>query len=76
MYRRALPRMNSASVGLIRAPVFRMTLDVYKLSPFPPADLCIDLFAFAAVDELGIFEPIVVVGGILLSLLAWGAKLN
>ena len=75
-YRRALPGFNAASVGLILASVFKMTLDVYNLSPFPTADLCIGLFAFAAVDELGIFEPIVVVGGILLGLLAWGAKMN
>ena len=76
VYRRALPGFNAASVGLILASVFKMTLDVYNLSPFPTADLCIGLFAFAAVDELGIFEPIVVVGGILLGLLAWGAKMN
>ena len=47
-----------------------------RLSPFPNADLCIGLFAFAAVDELGIFEPIVVVAGIALGLIAWAAKMN
>lgn len=76
LYRRALPGMNAASVGLILASVFKMTVDVYSISPFPTASLCIALFAFAAVDTLQIFEPFVVIGGILLGLLAWGAKLH
>ncbi len=68
--------MNAVSVGLILGSVFRMTSDVYGISPFPTAHLCIGRFAFAAVDELGIFEPIVVAGGIVLGLLAWGAGCN
>jgi len=76
VYRRALPGMNSASVGLILASVFRMTLDVYDISPFPLFALVIGLFAFTAVDQLNIPEPIVVVGGILLGLIGWGAKLH
>lgn len=67
--------MNAASVGLILASVFRMTLDVYSISPFPTAALCIGLFAFAAVDQLNIFEPFVVAGGIVLGFIAWGAKM-
>ncbi len=66
--------MNAASVGLILASVFRMTIDVYTISPFPTFALVIGLFAFCAVDELSIFEPFVVVGGILLGLFAWGVK--
>lgn len=127
--------MNAASVGLILASVFKMTVDVYKISPFPTSSLCIALFAFTAVDSLNvgacfvwgrrggtrqgatgscccrsccrlraagrahdaeligcragpnpplpcyplpatpqIFEPFVVAGGILLGLIAWGAK--
>ncbi len=44
--------MNAAAVGLILASVFKMTVDVYKISPFPYASLCIGLFAFTAVDQL------------------------
>lgn len=75
-YRRALPGANAASVGLILASVFRMTLDVYALSTFPQATLVIGLWAFAAVDELGIFEPWVVIAGIGLGALGWGAGLS
>ena len=68
--------MNAASVGLILASVFRMTLDVHGLSTFPTASLCIGLLAFVAVDGLSIFEPIVVGGGILAGLGAYYAKLH
>eukprot|EP00955_Chlamydomonas_euryale_P016877 180105-Chlamydomonas_euryale.AAC.2 len=76
IYRAALPGMNSASVGLILAAVFNMTIDVYVISPFPTSTLVIGLFAFVAVDQFLIFEPFVVLGGIGLGLLAWGADLR
>ena len=72
----ALPGMNAASVGLILASVFRMTLDVHGLSTFPAASLCIGLLAFVAVDGLSLFEPLVVVMGIAAGLGAWVAKLH
>ncbi|GFH06828.1 uncharacterized protein HaLaN_01532, partial [Haematococcus lacustris] len=62
--------------GLILASVFKMTVDVYSISPFPTSSLCIALFAFAAVDQLQIFEPIVVVAGIALGAIAWGGKMH
>ncbi len=49
--------MNSAAVGLILASVFTMTVDVYAISPFPTAALCIGLFAFTAVDQLKVRSP-------------------
>ncbi|KAG2490382.1 hypothetical protein HYH03_011183 [Edaphochlamys debaryana] len=76
LYRRGLTGMNAVGVGLILASVFSMTVDVYQISPFPTASLVIGLFAFTAVDELHIFEPFVVIGGALLGLLGWGAKLD
>ncbi|KXZ42994.1 hypothetical protein GPECTOR_108g189 [Gonium pectorale] len=76
IYRRGLSGMNAVGVGLILASVFKMTIDVWRISPFKDASLCIGLFAFTAVDELKIFEPFVVIGGALLGLLAWGAKLR
>ena len=63
--------MNAASVGLILASVFRMTLDVHSLSTFPSASLCIGLLAFVAVDGLSLFEPLVVIMGIFAGLGAW-----
>ncbi|KAG2453749.1 hypothetical protein HYH02_001960 [Chlamydomonas schloesseri] len=76
IYRRGLTGMNAVGVGLILASVFKMTVDVYNLAPHKSAALCIALFAFTAVDELKIFEPIVVIGGALLGLLSWGAKMH
>ncbi|KAG2492746.1 hypothetical protein HYH03_008912 [Edaphochlamys debaryana] len=76
VYRRGLSGMNAVGVGLILASVFTMTLDVYKISPFPTASLCIGLFAFTAVDELKIFEPFVVLGGAVLGVIAWAADLD
>ncbi|GLI64225.1 hypothetical protein VaNZ11_007423 [Volvox africanus] len=76
IYRRGLPGMNAVGVGLILASVFKMSLDVWRISPFKNASLCIALFAFTAVDELKIFEPIVVIGGALLGLFGWGVKLD
>ncbi|PNH12359.1 hypothetical protein TSOC_000733 [Tetrabaena socialis] len=76
IYRRGLSGMNAVGVGLILASVFSMTVDVYRLSPFPKASLCIALFAFTAVDSLAIFEPFVVLGGAALGVLGWGADMN
>eukprot|EP00798_Chlamydomonas_sp_ICE-L_P024333 gene24333-9949_t len=59
VYRRSLDGMNAASVGLILASVFRMTLDVHAISPFPTTALIIGLVAFTCVDTLKIFEPFV-----------------
>jgi chromate transporter len=75
-YRRALPGMNAASVGLILASVFRMTFDVHGISTFPTASLCIGLLAFVAVDGLSIFEPFVVVAGIGAGIASWWAQLH
>lgn len=76
LYRRALPGLNAAAVGLVLASVFRMTIDVYSISPFPTASLCIGLLAFAAVDQLKLFEPGVVLAGGVLGIIAWAAKME
>lgn len=75
-YRRALPGANVASVGMILASVFTMGFDVYNLSTFPNFTVVIGVWAFAAVDEAGIFEPYVVIVGIALGALGWGAKMT
>eukprot|EP00798_Chlamydomonas_sp_ICE-L_P000909 gene910-5229_t len=63
--------INAAAVGLILASVFRMTLAVHDISPFPTTALIIGLVAFTCVDTLKIFEPFVVIGGIGMGLAAW-----
>lgn len=64
-----------ASTGLILASVFRMGLDVYALSAFPKATLCIGLAAFVAVDAFLLFEGGVVVAGIAAGYLAHATRL-
>ena len=44
--------MNAAGVGLILSSVFKMTISIYGISPFPTTTLCIGLLAFTAVDTL------------------------
>lgn len=75
-YRRALPGANAASVGMILASVFTMGFDVFNLSTFPRFTVIIGIWAFAAVDEAGIFEPYVVIVGIALGALGWGAGMH
>ncbi|KAG1680569.1 hypothetical protein FOA52_015016 [Chlamydomonas sp. UWO 241] len=75
-YRRALPGITCASTGLILASVFRMGLDVFGMSAFPKATLCIGLAAFIAVDAYCLFEGAVVVGGIALGYLGYIAHLT
>jgi chromate transporter len=74
-YRRALPGLNSAAVGLIIASVFQLTLTAYISSPFPKTSICIGIIAFAATDVLNIWAPVVVVFGGLLGVLGWGADM-
>jgi chromate transporter len=47
-YKRALPGLNSAAVGLVVASVLQMTQDVVGTSPFPRATL--GMLAYCAVD--------------------------
>jgi len=76
LYRYALPGLNAAGVGLILSSVFKMTISIYGLSPFPTTTLCLGLCAFTAVDTMKVFEPVVVLGGIGLGLAAYAAKLS
>lgn len=75
-YRRALPGLNAAGVGLIVASVFTMGLNIYNISPFQTSSLCIGILAFGAVESLGIYEPIVVFAGGALGVIAWAADMH
>lgn len=73
LYRRALPGLNAAAVGLIIASVFSLALGALGVSNFKVTSLCIGVIAFTAVDQLKWFEPAVVVGGGVLGIMAWAA---
>ena len=75
IYRRALPGLNSAAVGLIIASVFQLTLNAYVSSPFPKTSICIGILAFAATDVLKVPAPLVVIVGGALGVMGWGANM-
>uniref|UniRef100_A0A383W4R4 Chromate transporter n=1 Tax=Tetradesmus obliquus TaxID=3088 RepID=A0A383W4R4_TETOB len=75
MYRRALPGLNAAGVGLIVASVFSLTFGALSVSEFKMTSLCIGIVAFTAVDQLKWFEPAVVVAGGVMGIIAWAGKM-
>ncbi|KAG0610833.1 hypothetical protein M758_7G095400 [Ceratodon purpureus] len=76
IYNRALPGLNAAGIGLIVTSVFSLTLGAYKSSPFGTTSICIGILGFTAVDQLHWSEPLVVVGGGVLGIIAWALKMN
>jgi chromate transporter len=75
LYRRALPGLNAAGVGLIIASVFSLTFGALSVSSFKATSVCIGIVAFTAVDQLKVFEPAVVVGGGVMGIIAWAANM-
>lgn len=72
-YRRALPGLNAAGVGLIIASVFSLGLGALRDNAYKTTSLCIGVIAFTAVDQLKLFEPAVVLGGGVMGIIAWAA---
>ncbi|GAB4823068.1 hypothetical protein N2152v2_010114 [Parachlorella kessleri] len=76
VYRRALPGLNSAAVGLIVTSVFQLTLSAFGNSPFPHASISIGIMAYGATEVLKIPAPLVVIGGGVCGVIGWGAGMN
>lgn len=76
VYKKALPGLNAAAIGLIVAAVFQLTLSAYSTSPFQHASICIGIIAFAATDVLAVPAPFVVIGGGVLGIIAWAAHMD
>uniref|UniRef100_A0A7S3CFB4 Chromate transporter n=1 Tax=Chloropicon roscoffensis TaxID=1461544 RepID=A0A7S3CFB4_9CHLO len=76
LYKRALPGINSAAVGLIFTAVFRMTFQAHEQSPFPKASTSIGVLSFTAVQHLGVPAPVAVIAGGCLGMLAHAARLH
>mmetsp|Transcript_26557 Transcript_26557/g.41569 ORF Transcript_26557/g.41569 Transcript_26557/m.41569 type:complete len:297 (+) Transcript_26557:102-992(+) len=76
VYRRALPGMNSAAVGLIVASVFSLYNKVRSTSPFPDTAVAIGLIGFVLVELYKAPAPAVVVLGGILGLLGTALKLK
>ena len=76
VYRRALPGLNSAAVGLIITSVFQLTLDAYVSSPFPITSVCIGIIAYGCTVILKVPAPFVVIGGGVLGVIGWAAHMK
>lgn len=74
--RKMLPGVNAAAVGLIFAAVFRLGLTAYGTSPFPRASNSIGIAGFTLVHHLKVPAPLAVIGGGILGIIAWAAKLE
>ncbi|QDZ24088.1 chromate transport protein [Chloropicon primus] len=70
LYKRALPGINSAAVGLIVTAVFKMTFQAHENSPFPQASSAIGVLAFTAVSYLKLPAPLAVIAGGCLGMIA------
>ena len=76
LYRRALPGLNSAAVGLIITSVFQLSLNAYTSSPFPTTTICIGIASFACTEILKIPSPVVVIGGGAAGVIAWAIPMQ
>jgi chromate transporter len=84
VYKRALPGLNAAAVGLVVAAVFNIVFKVRALSPFPDASVCIGLICTfcAHVIKLPVGRwtlaqaPMVIILGGLLGLFAHGCNMR
>ncbi|KAI8105039.1 hypothetical protein M9435_000211 [Picochlorum sp. BPE23] len=76
IYRRALPGLNSAAVGLIITSVFQLTLNAYVSSPFRTTTICIGIAAFGSTEILKVPAPIVVILGGAAGVVAWAIPMQ
>jgi len=76
VYRRALPGMNAAAVGLIVAAVFSLYDKVRQSSPFPDTAVAIGLIGFVLVEIFKAPAPLAIVIGGILGIFGWAVKLK
>lgn len=73
-YRRMLPGINAAAVGLIIAAVFQLMFSVRENSPTPLASTAIGVIGFCLVDFLDVAAPVALIVGALLGVASWAVK--
>ena len=76
VYRRALPGMNAAAVGLVVAASFSLYDKVRSASPFPDTAVAIGILGFAAVELFKAPAPAAIVGGGALGLIGAALKVR
>jgi len=74
IYRRFLPGMNAAAVGLVVAASFSLYDKARAASPFPDTTVAIGILGFAAVELFKLPAPVAIMCGGLLGII--GAALN
>lgn len=75
LYRRALPGLNAAAVGLIVASVFQLTFSAWSTSDFPTTSICIGMLVYGATEVLSVPAPFAVIGGGVVGIIAWAANM-
>lgn len=76
IYRRALPGMNAAAVGLIVTAVFSLYDKLRSTSPFPDTAVAIGLLGFAAVEIFKWPAPAAIVAGGVLGIIGWALRVR
>mmetsp|Transcript_13553 Transcript_13553/g.40981 ORF Transcript_13553/g.40981 Transcript_13553/m.40981 type:complete len:438 (+) Transcript_13553:118-1431(+) len=72
-YRKMLPGINAAAVGLIIAAVFQLMFSVRDNSPAPLASTAIGIIGFCLVEFLGVAAPAAILVGAGLGVASWAA---
>lgn len=76
VYRRALPGLNSAAVGLVTSAAISLAVSLRAQSPFPNATVCIGMVVFAVTEVLKCPVPVAVLGGGVLGVIAWATGMK
>ncbi|CAL5229349.1 g12659 [Coccomyxa viridis] len=73
VYRRMLPGLNAAAVGLISGAVVLLTFQIHGSSPFPTFSMCIGMVCFGLVDFCDCPSPLAVLLGGICGVIGWAA---
>ena len=76
VYRRMLPGLNAAAVGLVTSAAISLAISLRAASPFPNATVSIGMAVFAVTEVLKVPVPLAVLGGGVLGVVAWAAGMN
>ena len=76
VYRRMLPGLNAAAVGLVTSAAISLAISLRAQSPFPDATVAIGMVVFAATEVLKVPVPLAVLGGGVLGVVAWAAGMK
>ena len=76
VYRRMLPGLNAAAVGLVTSAALSLAISLRAQSPFPDATVAIGMIVFAATEVVRVPVPLAVLGGGVLGVVAWAAGMK